>query len=127
MKITAIVLIIISSIIYGQGNNLIERLKNKNLEERMKAIEEVIEKKIIEARPIIEEEIKNQELWLQPLYIEALKILESDKIDESIENYARMIAKESETKKENLSSEFVNKIIESNREIIKYNSQRITK
>jgi len=83
MRIITLILIF-TGIVFGQNKSIEERLRSKNSEERMKAIEEVIEKKIIEAKPIIEEEIDKQETWLKPLYIEALKVLGSDKVEERI-------------------------------------------
>jgi len=126
MRIITLILIF-TGIVFGQNKSIEERLRSKNSEERMKAIEEVIEKKIIEAKPIIEEEIDKQETWLKPLYIEALKVLGSDKVEESIENYSEKIVQESQRRNENIDEEAIKKIIKINKEIIKYSQEKISK
>lgn len=125
MRIIVLILIL-TGIVLGQNKSIEERLRSKDTEERMRAIEEVIEKKIAEVKPIIEEEIDRQELWLKPLYLEALKDLGSDKVEESIENYLSKIVQEALHQNENIDEEAMKKIIKVNKEIIKYSQDKIS-
>ncbi|MEJ5350951.1 MAG: hypothetical protein WHS65_05095 [Melioribacteraceae bacterium] len=125
MRTTVIIMLILTFTLYGQSKSIEERLRSKDTEERMKAIEEVIEKKIMEAKPIIEEEIDKQELWLKPLYIEALKVLDSDKVDESLENYFKKIVHEAHQQNESIDEEAIKNIIKINKEILKYSQEKI--
>lgn len=127
MRTIFVVLLILTAIVYGQNKSKEERLRSENIEERLKAIEEIIEKKITEAVSIMEEESDKQELWLQPLYIEALKALGSNKVDESIENYSKKIVQEAHHRNENIDEEAIKKIIKINKEIIKYSQEKISK